>query len=148
MTGNLEAVETSDGRGTLTHFTGSARQSDRRRSDRLAVSLPVRLEGLDGVNAMEGGELVNIVELGLGGATLETASRPSLFVPRRLSLLFGELACDVTIVPYHCWLHQLIYDPSRSSRVWYRVRVTFPDPSVPALNLIYRILLAHWNRES
>lgn len=119
---------------------------DRRRSDRLAVSVPVRLGGVTG-KGLEGAELVNMVELSLGGATLETAARPRLFVPRRLSLGFGEMASELTILPYQCWLHQLFYAPSRSSRVLYRVRVTFQDPSVPALNLIYRILLAHWNGE-
>ena len=119
---------------------------DRRRSDRLAVAVPVRLEGENG-NGLEGAELVNIADLSLGGATLETATRPPLFVPRRLSLGFGEVAAELTILPYQCWLHQLFYAPSRSSRVLYRVRVRFQDPSVPALNLIYRILLAHWNGE-
>lgn len=149
MNGNLEAAESRLGPGVLAGFArpGSWQHVDRRRSDRLAVSLPVRLEGLDGGNALEGAELVNIVELSLGGATLETASRPSLFVARRLSLVYGDLACELTIVPYHSWLHQLYYAPSRSSRVLYRVRVTFQEPSVPALNLIYRILLAHWNGE-
>jgi hypothetical protein len=126
---------------------GWHRESDRRRSDRLAVSIPVRLEDVESLNGIEGAELV-MVELSLGGATLETASRPPLFVPRRLSLGFGEIGAELTILPYHCWLHQLFYAPSRSSRVLYRVRVTFQDPSVPALNLIYRILLAHWNGES
>jgi hypothetical protein len=120
---------------------------DRRRSDRLAVAVPVHLQTVESVNGLEGAELVNIVELSLGGATLETASRPPLFVPLRLSLGFGEIATELTILPYHCWLHQLFYAPSRSSTVLYRVRVTFQDPSVPALNLIYRILLAHWNGE-
>ena len=118
---------------------------DRRRSDRLAVAVPVRLEGVENGNGLEGAELVNMADLSLGGATLETASRPQLFVPRRLSLGFGEVAAELTILPYQCWLHQLFYAPSGSSRVLYRVRVTFQDPSVPALNLIYRILLAHWN---
>jgi hypothetical protein len=149
MNGNLERAETSDGTSALAPFEPeNTRHSDRRRSDRLEVSLPVRLEALGSVNALEGAALVNIVELSLGGATLETASRPSLFVPRRLSLSFGGLACDLTIVPYHSWLHQLFYAPSESSRVLYRVRVTFQDPSVPALNLIYRVLLAHWKAES
>jgi len=121
---------------------------DRRRSDRLAVAVPVRLRRVENVKSgLEGEELANMVELSLGGATLETASRPPLYVPRRLSLGFGETAAEPTIQSYHCWLHQLFYAPSRSSRVLYRVRVTFQDPSVPALNLIYRILLAHWNGE-
>jgi len=121
---------------------------DRRRSDRIAVAVPVRLRRVENVKSgLEGEELANMVELSLGGATLETASRPPLYVPRRLSLGFGETAAELTIQSYHCWLHQLFYAPSRSSRVLYRVRVTFQDPSVPALNLIYRILLAHWNGE-
>jgi hypothetical protein len=151
MNGNLEALEPGIGTSLFADFTPASgsggRDIDRRRSDRLAVAVPVRLQGVENVNGLEGAELVNMVELSLGGATLETASRPSLFVPRRLSLGFGEIATELTILPYHCWLHQLFYDPSGSSRVLYRVRVTFQDPSVPALNLIYRILLAHWNGE-
>lgn len=146
MEGNLESAGTSAELSALPDLVppGDLRTSERRRSDRLTVSVPVRLEGLDNVSALEGAELVNMVELSLGGATLETASRPPLFVSRRMSLRFGELACELTILPYHCWLHQLFYAPSGSSRVLYRVRVTFQDPSVTALNLIYRILLAHW----
>ncbi len=154
MNGNLEAVGTSLQKSAFAAFTtpgGSSgvwrRESDRRRSDRLAMSVPARLEGTENVSELEGAELVNIVDLSLGGATLETASRLSLFVSRRLSLGFGEAAAEVMILPYHCWLHQLFYAPRRSSKVLYRVRVTFQDPSVPALNLIYRMLLAHWNAE-
>ncbi len=124
------------------HFHGGI---DRRRSYRLAVAVPVHLEGVENANGLDGAELATVSDLSLGGATLETASRAPLLVPRRLSLGFGEVAAELTILPYQCWLHQLFYAPSRSSRVLYRVRVTFQDPSVPALNLIYRILLAHWN---
>ena len=96
MEGNLESAGTSVEVTALPDLVppGDLRTSERRRSDRLTVSVPVRLEGLDNVSALEGAELVNMVELSLGGATLETASRPPLFVSRRMSLRFGEHACD------------------------------------------------------
>jgi hypothetical protein len=120
---------------------------DRRRSDRIEVDVTVRLAPDEGAIGLEGTELVRLVELSLGGATLETASRPRLLAPRRMELGFETTRAGLTVRPYRLWLHQLFYAPQENSRVRYRVRVTFPDPSIDALNLIYRILLAHWKGE-
>lgn len=121
--------------------------SDRRRLARVTVAIPLRLEDLRKSRGLEGAELVNLVELSLGDATLEFALKPRLQVARRLILVYGGVEAELTIVPYRCWLHQLFYNPSRRSRVLYRARGRFVDPSVPALNLIHRILRDHWQAE-
>lgn len=109
---------------------------ERRRSDRFIVDIPTRLDG---------SELVNLVELSLGGATLETPSRPSLLVPHRLTLGHDGAVAEIIVVPYRSWIYELFYHPRRGSQVRYRTRVTFQEPSVSALNLIYRILFERWS---
>ena len=64
---------------------------DRRRSDRLAVAVPVRLEGVENGNGLEGAELVNMADLSLGGATLETVERHSRMISEDIErFLRGE----------------------------------------------------------
>lgn len=109
---------------------------DRRRSDRFVVDIPTQLDGA---------ELVNLVELSLGGATLETSVRPALSVPHRLTLGHEGTVAEITVVPYRSWIYELFYHPRRGSQVRYRTRVTFHEPSVAALNLIYRILFERWS---
>jgi hypothetical protein len=116
--------------------SGEPGDFERRRSDRFIVDIPTRLDGA---------ELVSLVELSLGGATLEMSIRPTLLVPHRLTLGHEGAVAELTVVPYRSWIYELFYHPKRGSQVRYRTRVTFQEPSVAALNLVYRILFERWS---
>jgi hypothetical protein len=51
----------------------------------------------------------------------------------------------VNMQTYQSFLHELFYSDTEDSRLRYRCRAIFFDPSIEALNLLYRIMADHWS---
>ncbi len=110
---------------------------DRRRSHRveLVPGLPVPVAEL-GMGRM--------VLVSLGGTTIEGTHRPSLGHRYPVHLAYGGHEAELTVAFYETVIRELFYGADGRSRILYRSRGRFVDPTVAALNLVYRILREHW----
>lgn len=111
---------------------------ERRRSTRAALGfgLPAQVEGLGPVW---------LIGLSLGGTALDSARR--LHAGERYSLLleYAGVRAHLEIEVYQTVLRELYYSTQGSSKLQFRARARFRDPSVEALNLVYRILKEYWD---
>lgn len=113
------------------------RSVDRRLAPRVTLDdpLPCFLAGIGPVT---------IHTLSLKGATLMSGVRPSLETTYRMRLVYGNACVDVDAFVYRTTIHELFYSDELGSRIRFLSSVTFDDPSVATLNLLYRILGDHW----
>lgn len=114
------------------------RELERRRSDRVMLNgggLNVRIKGLGPAR---------FLDLSLGGATLETTSRLTKDISHQVRIHYGGAHEEVTVRVYHSSLHELFYSTEGGSCLRCRAKAVFAEPSVAALNLLYRIMKEHW----
>lgn len=114
----------------------SRRFTERRLTPRvtLASPLPCHLEGLG---------TATIRAMSLKGATLSSSFRPAQ-PSVRVRLVYGDVCIDTDALVYQTLVDELFYSTELGSRVRFLSSVTFDNPSVAALNLLYRILGDHW----
>lgn len=110
---------------------------ERRRSDRVEPGQALATElGRVGPS--------RIVSLSLGGATVDSPARIEPGVPHRLLLEYRDLRVEVDIVTYRTKVQELFYAANGRSWICYRSHAVFQEPSVAALNLVYRVIADHW----
>ena len=110
---------------------------EQRRSPRvtLAKPLPCFLTGLG---------RAAIHTISLGGASLVSSCRPRPRLSGRARLVYGDVCVDINLSIYRTVVHELFYSAELGSRGRYLSSVTFDDPSVVTLNLLYQIIGDYW----
>lgn len=110
---------------------------ERRRSDRVHPGRRLRSE-------LERLGPSRIICLSLGGATLEGSARLEPGIPDRLTVTYGEKTAAIEVVTYQTSVKELFYAANGLSWICYRSHAVFQEPSIEALNLVYRIIADHW----
>jgi hypothetical protein len=85
-----------------------------------------------------------VISIGLGGVTLDSPSRIEPGVSHRLLMKYGGLRAEIDIVTHRTKVEELFYAGNGHSWIRYRSHAVFREPSVEALNLVYRIIGDHW----
>ena len=111
---------------------------DRRRSFRVVFDKSLQVL-LDRVGAC------HLKEISLGGGVLQTDRRLRCGNRYRLRLEYQGLHEILDIQANQSSLYELYYDHNQHSRLSFRSRIVYRDPSIDALNLVYRILRDHWS---
>ena len=110
---------------------------DRRRSHRIPLGSGLSVEVGDVGTS-------RLMVLSLGGATLEMRRKPRIQGKHSLQLEYEGVSVQLVIEIYTAMVKELFYSDGVESKVSYRSRGRFCDPSVEALNLLYRIMKEHW----
>jgi hypothetical protein len=112
-------------------------QVDRRRSHRVAIDggIPAKLEGLG---------RCRLVEVSLGGCILQTSRRLQAGMWHQMEVSYENALTELNVQTYHSYLYELYYADSGESRIHYHSRSVFCNPSISALNMLYRILADNW----
>jgi hypothetical protein len=112
-------------------------QVDRRRSHRVTIhgGIPATLEGVG---------QCRLVEVSLGGCILQTSRRLQAGMWHQMEIAYANASTDLSVQTYHSYLYELYYSDSGESRIHYRSRSVFFNPSISALNMLYRILADNW----
>lgn len=113
------------------------RFAERRRSPRVTLTRPLRC-------LLAGAGPASIETLSLKGATLVSSFRPRSDSTCRLRVGYGNVCVDIDVSIYRTVVHELFYSAELGSRIRFSSSVTFDDPSIATLNLVYRILREHW----
>lgn len=110
---------------------------DRRQSFRVELSpgLTVHLQGHD---------YAELVQVSLGGCVLETKRKLQTNQWSTLEIPYENRLAVLNLQAYQSFLHELFYSHSGDSRIRYRSRAVFFDPTIETLNLLYRILMDFW----
>jgi hypothetical protein len=114
-----------------------AEGGDRRRSPRVCPDtvLPVRI-------ARAGRAW--LVNVGLGGAALETEHRLEVGSRDKLLIEYRDSRAELEFEVRRSAIHELVYLADGRSHLRYRVRIAFRGSTVEALNLLYAIMKDFW----
>lgn len=109
-------------------------------------SVRVNLQGFP--VELVGGGRATVVNLGLGGARIVSNRRLEVGERDWLILEYDKQWAAAEIEVQQSSVSELYYDASGESRIRYASRVTFCNPSIDALNTLYRILDECWSRNA
>lgn len=116
------------------------RGPDRRRSLRVQLG-----EGLRAI--LVGVGPVACIDVSLGGARIEVSVRLYRDDVYRLALRYQGATCEMDVRVRQSKVKELYYDSGGVSHVRYLTRLRFTDPSIDALNFLYRVMGDHWYPE-
>jgi len=111
---------------------------DRRRSFRVTLGVGLRVL-LDGFGPYR------LTEISLGGGVLETDRKLRGGDRYRLHLDYQGSHEVLNVHAQQSSLYELFYDNTRHSRLSFRSRIVYRNPSIETLNLLYRITRDHWS---
>lgn len=114
---------------------------DRRRSYRVPIA--------SGISAqLEGVPRCRLIEVSLSGCILETNKRLRPGSWHAMEISYVETRVALRFQTYSSQLYELYYSDSGESRIHYHSRAVFQDTSIPALNVLYKIMADHWSNRT